>query len=74
MLLRRNTVRASSRMEKMSRPSICTVPAEGVSSAPIMFRSVLLPEPDCPTMATNSPRSTEKLTFLSACTAVSPAP
>jgi hypothetical protein len=30
------------------------VPAVGVTSAPIMFRIVDLPQPDGPTMATNS--------------------
>ena len=63
MFLRRNTVSLRSSMAKMSLPSISTLPVVGVSSAPIMFSSVLLPEPDSPTTATYSPLGTEKLTF-----------
>ena len=37
-----------------------------------MFKSVVLPLPDSPMMATYSPRSTEKLTSVSACTFVPP--
>ena len=36
--------------------------------------SVLLPEPDSPTIATYSPFGTEKLTSFNALTAVSPLP
>ena len=72
MFLRRNTVSCFSFMEKVSLPSISTLPEVGVSSAPTIFSSVLLPEPDSPTTATYSPLGTEKLTFFSAWTAVSP--
>ena len=51
-----------------------STPVVGVSSAPIMFSSVLLPEPDSPTTATYSPLGTEKLTSFKALTAVSPLP
>jgi hypothetical protein len=34
------------------------VPLEGVSSAPIKLSSVVLPDPDGPMSATNSPAST----------------
>ncbi|CFN68062.1 Uncharacterised protein [Bordetella pertussis] len=34
----------------------------------IMFSSVLLPQPDGPTMATNSPSSMRRLTSPTACT------
>ena len=39
----------------MSVPSTVIEPASGVSSAPIRFRIVLLPEPDAPVSATSSP-------------------
>ena len=74
IFLRRNMVRLRSLMEKISLPQIITLPDVGVSRAPIRLRSVLLPDPDSPTIATCSPLGTEKLTFLSACTAASPFP
>ena len=55
-------------MPVMSRPSSSTWPEVGLSSAARMFRSVVLPEPDSPMMATYSPSTTEKLTFESAWT------
>ncbi|SJT63763.1 Uncharacterised protein [Clostridioides difficile] len=61
-------------MEKISLPSINTLPEVGVSSAPTIFRSVLLPDPDSPTIATNSPFGTEKLISFNACTEASPLP
>ena len=45
-----------------------TVPPVGLSSAARRFKSVVLPEPDSPMMATYSPSSTLKFTFLSAST------
>src|SRR5207245_11250224 len=50
--------RERSPLERRSirRPSTATVPAVGVSSAPIRFSSVVLPEPDGPMSATKSPR------------------
>ena len=42
------------------------LPAVGRSSAPIRFSSVLLPHPDGPVTATNSPSSTRKETSTSA--------
>ena len=49
-------------------------PEVGVSSAPIQFKSVLLPEPDSPTTAQKVPFSSEKDTFFKALTCVSPVP
>ena len=59
-------VSSSSSNVNISFPSINTLPEVGVSSAPIILRSVLFPEPDSPTTATNSPLETEKFTSLSA--------
>ena len=47
-------------------------PLVGTSRQPIMFISVLLPEPDWPTMATNSPLYILSDTPSEACTSVSP--
>src|SRR5699024_8388874 len=74
MFRRRNTVRLRSFIEKISLPSMNTFPEVGVSSAPIMFSSVLLPEPDSPTIATNSPFGTEKVACFKASTVASPVP
>src|SRR5262245_41560755 len=43
-------------------PSITTDPASGAMKPAIMFISVVLPQPDGPTIATISPSRTEKLT------------
>src|SRR5262245_34550984 len=43
-------------------PSIVTEPASGWMKPAMMFMSVVLPQPDGPTMATNSLSRTEKLT------------
>jgi hypothetical protein len=61
-------------MEKISFPLMTTLPDVGVSSAPIIFKSVLFPEPDSPTIATYSPFGTENETFFNAFTAASPLP
>ncbi len=45
-----------------------TTPALGRSSVPITCSSVVLPEPDGPTIATSSPSRTAKLTSRSAYT------
>src|SRR5689334_7355152 len=42
--------------------STSTAPSSGSSKPAMMFISVLLPQPDGPTMATNSPSATVKLT------------
>ena len=42
-------------------------PLEGVSMQPIMFISVVLPEPDEPTMASHSPSGTVRLRSSTAC-------
>jgi hypothetical protein len=49
-------------------------PLLGESSAPIMLKKVLLPEPDGPITAMNSPRITLASTPRSACVAASPLP
>ena len=49
------------------RPSSFTDPLLGVSMHPIMFISVVLPEPDEPTMASHSPCGTVRLRSSTAC-------
>ena len=70
----RKMVRLFSVIEKRSSPSRYTFPPVGASSPPMQFRRVLLPEPDSPTTAANSPRSMEKETSRRARTAASPFP
>ena len=48
-----------------SLPSTETEPLDGTSNRPRMCSSVLLPEPEAPTMATISPRATVRLTLFS---------
>ena len=74
ILRRRKMVRASSFREKMSLPSTVTAPPVGRSSPPSMCSKVDLPEPEVPTIATNSPSSTARSTPSSAFTSVSPLP
>ena len=57
-----------SRTLARSFPDSVTLPAVGRSRAARIFRRVVLPEPDSPMMATNSPSSTEKDTSLRAST------
>src|SRR6516225_4707636 len=52
----------------VSSPPSRTVPDVGRSSVPRMLRSVLLPLPDGPTIATDSPDQIARLTPRSACT------
>src|SRR5215212_11726317 len=59
---------------QMSVPSTNTWPELGVSTPPRMCNSVDLPDPEGPTMATNSPFSTPKLTLSRALICVSPFP
>ena len=61
-------------MEKISLPSIKTCPFVGVSKAPRVLNNVVLPEPDSPTTATNSPFAILKETFFRASTRASPSP
>ena len=49
------------RLLLISTPSSVYSPEVGLSSTPIIFIRVLLPEPDSPTIATNSPGHTVKL-------------
>ena len=71
---RRKIVNSSSFREKMSFPSTSTAPLVGRSSPPSMWSRVDLPEPEVPTMATNSPFSTLRSTPSRAFTWVSPLP
>ena len=67
-------VRASSFNEKMSFPSTKTLPEVGRSRPPSICSRVDFPEPEVPTMATNSPCSIVRSTPSRALTAVSPVP
>ena len=71
-LLRRKALISRSEMADISCPSSLTVPPVGLSSAARMLRSVVLPLPLSPMMATYSPCSTLKVTLLSACTCAPP--
>ena len=51
----RTRPRSASESETNDRPSTTTSPAVGASSPPIRCSSVLLPEPEAPTMAMRSP-------------------
>lgn len=52
----------------VSTPSMKIFPFVGLSSKPIMFSNVDLPEPELPTTKTNSPCSIEKETSSKALT------
>ena len=67
-LSRRKVATSLSFILPSSLPSSTIVPPVGLSSAARRFKSVVLPEPDSPIMATYSPSSTLKFTFLSAST------
>src|SRR6476619_27457 len=58
MDLLRNAACSRSDNRYGSLPSSGTLPIDGASSPPRMYRSVLLPLPDGPMMATASPRTT----------------
>ena len=55
-----------------SRPPTETLPAVGVSSAPMMFSSVVFPLPEGPSTTTNSPSDTCSSTSSSARTTTGP--
>src|SRR3569623_3652551 len=59
-------------MANGSCPSSATRPRVGTSSPPSKCSSVRLPEPEAPTMATDSPAFTSKSTSSSTCTSVLP--
>ena len=69
---RRNAEISFSCRVTMSRMFRNTWPLVGLSSPARMLRRVVLPEPDSPIMATNSPSSTVKLTPARACTLAPP--
>src|SRR4029077_1123435 len=56
----------------MSRPATATTPALGRSRPPRICSSVVLPDPEAPTIATRSPIVTERLTPSSTCSSVGP--
>ena len=58
----------------IGKPSKRYSPQEGLSSAPMMFMAVDLPEPDGPMMATNSPSWIVRSMLWSAVKAASPVP
>src|ERR1700744_6073926 len=61
----RTRPRSASESLESRRPSTSTSPEVNVSRPPMICSSVLLPEPDAPTMAKVSPRRSSKLTSLS---------
>ena len=71
---RRSASRSRSVIRLTSRPSTHTWPAVGLSRPPMMFSSVVLPEPDRPRKAVSRPRPTVNDTPRRACTAVCPLP
>jgi hypothetical protein len=56
----------------MSSPPTVTEPSVAASSPPAIEHSVVLPDPDGPTRATISPRSTVRSAWSSATTSSSP--
>lgn len=56
----------------MFLPARTTCPPVGLSRDAMMFKSVVLPEPDSPIIATYSPCSTVKFTLSRACTLLPP--
>ena len=73
---RAGAARPAPRRCARTRPSPfrSTVPDVGRSTPPMRCRSVDLPEPDEPTMATNSPCPMDSVTLSSALSAVGPCP
>ncbi len=68
MSVPRIAARSSSPAVETGLPSTVTSPVDGVSSPPIRFNSVLLPEPLGPMIAVYDPGSSVKLTESSAVT------
>ncbi len=71
---RRSVMRSRSVIRVTSWPTTSRLPLDGVSRPPMMFSSVVLPDPDRPQTATRCPRRTVNDTSRSACTAVCPLP
>ena len=71
---RRNTASSSSERAYTSAPFSSTWPEVGRSTPPMRCSRVDLPEPEEPTMATNSPSSTLKDTSSKARVTASPSP
>src|SRR5690349_67261 len=61
----RTRPRSASESLERTRPSTSTSPRVSVSSPPMMCSSVLLPDPEAPTIASVSPRLRLKLTSVS---------
>jgi len=72
MVRLRSRARSSADMRPMSRPSIARLPLVGVSSPPIRFIMVDLPDPEAPMIATNSPASMSSETPSRALSSCSP--
>ncbi len=58
----------------VSVPSMKIFPLVGLSSRPIRLSKVDFPEPELPTIKTNSPSSIENETSFNACTLLAPSP
>ena len=69
-----NTTPRSGPGAPISLPSSTALPVVGVSKPATMFSSVLLPQPEGPTMVTNSPAPIARSIGCSACTTSSPPP
>src|SRR5260370_25607051 len=69
----RSSVRSASLNPSRSCPASRMLPALGGVNPPMIWNSVDFPEPDGPTIDTNSPAPTSKFTPRSACTSTSPA-
>ncbi len=69
---RRSLDRSACDAPVTSTPATRTEPDVGVSRAPIMFSSVVLPQPEGPTIATKAASSTCRLMPSSAMTSTSP--
>ena len=72
MRARRILVRSASERREKSVPSMVTEPLVAGVRPPRMWKRVDLPEPEGPTMATNSPGQISKLTLRSASTCTLP--
>ena len=74
IFLLRKMVSSSSLSSSSCFPSMTTLPLVGTSRPPSRFRSVDFPLPEVPTIARNSPFSTDRFTPSSAATSDSPLP
>ena len=70
----RNAVSSRSGIEEMVLPKRSIVPESARKVPHITLSSVVLPQPDGPTIMSNSPKVASRLTPLRARTAISPLP